>query len=377
MDDGSDEIKEVKNNLEFPQRHLFPSTNTFSIDIDPFSTPPDSTFDKLLSNQVSHNPFGDNFLTEITTVKNSKITANPFADPFDIDEFNSATQANSDPFSVFNTVAINNNLIKMSSEEDNTELNFKDIDLPRDESSSKTNEVVNERSIDVDETETAKPSSKKNKYDYDDSSSSSDDDEFKMPPQTSPIKQKSVDIVEIRDSFSETTFDEAKTKAKVVNDSENEDDMDNAFTNFSNEKVTTTVEDLPSLGKEFGDTQLKFDDFDSTESNTDFNDQMSLAMRKGDTHLETVNLSKMKNSINDEEMNESDEVAKEEDDNTKTSPKSSLDEIKLDEDDETTKEKDKSTTLHSSSASNRSGAVTVISKNFNRGVKIKLLNKKF
>ena len=95
----------------------------------------------------------------------------------------------------------------MSSEEDNTELNFKDIDLPRDESSSKTNEVVNERSIDVDETETAKPSSKKNKYDYDDSSSSSDDDEFKMPPQTSPIKQKSVDIVEIRDSFSETTFD--------------------------------------------------------------------------------------------------------------------------------------------------------------------------
>ena len=366
----------IKSNLEFP--HFFPSPNTFLIDLDPFSS--------NTSNQISGqpNPFDDNFFDTPSITKNAKVT-NPFIDPFDTDEFSSVFSNNNnnnkvkeDPFSVFNTVVNNSNLIKMSSEEDdNTELKFEELDLPKAEQRNQNNEEVNnEKSVDdvvanddevTVEATTNSALPKKNKYDYDDSSSD-DDDEFQMKSVPPPVKQNSVDIVEIRDSFSETTFNVVKQKVDdddKKNKSDDEDDMDNAFTSFSNEKVASTVEDLPSLTKEFADDGdgddskgITFENFDAAESSTDFNDQMTLAMRKGDTSLETVNVGKLKMSFKNEDDDDDDEEEREKENKINTS-KSNL---RVDEE----KKKNDEAVL---SSSNRLEPVDN-TKNFNRGVKM-------
>ena len=306
----------VKQNQEFPQRS-FPSVNTFSIDIDPFSS---SDF---------QNPFDDNFVstthnkTEDSTKITKLATSNPFADPFDIGDFNSQ-----DPFSVFNTVihpttitttTLNN---KMTSIDENEQapLDFskadelladtqqdetfviKNLDLDNPVESTETH--FNERPIDLGEELLAEDAVKKNNYAFDDSSS---DDDFNLP--SSIPKKNSVDIVEIRDSFSEHNPDElAKPKVheikedleKIgVNDDEDDDDddMDGAFDTFKHEQVKP-VEDLPSLANE-----IKFDDFDINETNSggvDFDEQMNLAMRKGETNFDMTNGLVFNGDIEDE-----------------------------------------------------------------------------
>jgi hypothetical protein len=359
----------IKSNLEFP--HFFPSPNTFQIDLDPFS-----------SNTSKQNPFDDNFFDtpSLTIKQNAKVTS-PFIDPFDsTDEFSSVftnnTKVNEDPFSVFNTVVNDSsNLIKMSSEEDdNIELKFEELNLTKAEQS---NQEVNEKSADtINDVEAVAANSalpKKNKYAYDDSSSSSSDDdgEFQMKSVPPPVKQNSVDIVEIRDSFSETAFNVDKQKDEKINKSDkeddeekDEDDMDNAFTSFSNEKVASTVDDLPSLTKEFDDGNdnngIKFENFDAAESSTDFNDQMSLAMRKGDTSLETVNVGKLKMSFKNEDDDNDD---KDDDDEEKeTNSKSNL---RVDKN----KKNDDEAVLSSPSPSSNRLEPVDNTKNFKRGVK--------
>ena len=326
----------VKANQEFPQRP-FPSVNTFSIDLDPFS--PTLTLQTASAKtNVSQNPFDDIFFTAPSRAESTKITTNPFADPFDLGDF--STQ---DPFSVFNTVH------RMSSDEEQiTKLNFEEVELAANaDDARKEEEKPKDSSSEI---------PKKSNFKYDDSSSSSDDEDYDKLTKPSDSKRPSVDIIEIRDSFSEKPFDEAKqakNRKDSEDDSEKDDDMDNAFSSFSGVKVKP-VEDLPSMADELGG-RLKFDDFDTNESSTDFNDQMDLALRKGDTNLETVDISKVKKEAievksgfyNKREADE-DEVLVENENNKRESESIS-------------NENDSKATLKESAQ---------MAKNFNRGVKI-------
>lgn len=323
----------VKHNQEFPQRS-FPSVNTFSIDIDPFS-----------STAFQSNPFDDNFVK--TTTSTHKTATNPFVDPFEIGEFNSQ-----DPFSVFNTVTTTNTSNKMTSinedvpldfskadeflaesREDEEKFEIKNLDLVENQAENPEFHF-NERPIDLGEGEEV--TGKKNNYAFGDDSSSSED-EFNLP--SSMPKKLSVDIVEIRDSFSEHNPDESakpkvlETKEEFDDDENNEDDdMDGAFNTFKHE-IVKPVEDLPSLANE-----IKFDDFDinnATGGGGDFDEQMNLAMRKGDTNFEvTVNGFVFDGDVGEEDENEKEKVSKLDSEHTKSTLKTAED-VQIEEDDST------------------------------------------
>jgi hypothetical protein len=296
----------VISHQQFPQRNI-PSAKTFLIDADPFSS------SSSLSSQSTHltttktqNPFDDNFeLAETSNTTSNNNNNYTFIDPFDLGAFGSAnTNSNTvdDPFLVFKS--LDQDLLNKKEEfkMDDNQLDFSkvdelndrvDMDIPVGQNEPETiNEASQENEI-----EPAKPTSAN--IDNDDE----DDDDYSIPPPPSKSQRGSVAVentkkhVTIKDPFEEKIEDEdVNDYNKIEEQNENiaeekeadeEDDMDGAFVNFSKEKPAE-VEDLPSFANELKETN---ESLSQVNEPTDYNESFSLAMRKGDTNLDTINVS--------------------------------------------------------------------------------------
>lgn len=293
----------VISHQQFPQRNI-PSAKTFLIDADPFSSSSSlSSLSTHLTTTKTQNPFDDNF--ELAETNNTTSNNYTFIDPFDLGAFGSAnTNSNTvdDPFLVFKS--LDQDLLNKKEEfkmDDNQvdfskvdELNDQvDMDIPVGQNEP---EIVNEASQE-NEIEPAKPT----KIDNDDEDD--DDDDYSIPPPPSKSQRGSVAVentkkhVTIKDPFEEKIEDEdVNDYNKIEEQNENiaeekedeeEDDMDNAFVNFSKEKPVE-VEDLPSFANELKETN---ESLSQVNEATDYNESFSLAMRKGDTNLDTINVS--------------------------------------------------------------------------------------
>jgi hypothetical protein len=282
-------------NSRFEFQRTFPSVNTFSIDIDPFSSSSSKSSSTLSLNKK--NPFDDlNILTNSSKVVNNSKEVDPF-DIFDSqlkEEILLADQnkKNKDPFSVFESIFKNNKdqalNQKMSTTTEQTE---RDINQQlNDELASDFANINNE--ITGDQMNKIKEEVE-------------EEEEEDITTATGKFRSESVvsNEVKIKDPFI-IQAEEQEPNQNTELDANNEDDddnMDNVFSNYSN-LTQNQVDDLPSLANE-----IRNIDFTNTIVNQqDYNDQLDLAIRKGDTNLRSVELITKNDLVNNDDSSDDD-----------------------------------------------------------------------
>ena len=296
------QAKSIDNSrFEFPK--TFPSVNTFSIDIDPFSSSSSRSSSTLSLN--SKNPFDDlNILNKSSTVvKNNN---KEIVDPFDIFDsqlkeeilLQDQNKNNKDPFSVFDSIFQNTRDQKLD-EKMSTTTEQTDLDMNQ--------QLNDELASDFANINTETTGDQITKIEEEEEEIEQED----LTTATGKFRSESVvsNEVRIKDPFiiqpdDQDSMNQPEPNQNTELDANNEDEddnMDNVFSNYSN-LTQNQVDDLPSLANELQNVDLT----NTIVNQQDYNDQLDLAIRKGDTNLRSVELITKNDLVNNDDSSDDD-----------------------------------------------------------------------